>query len=123
MKDYFSCGNYIFEDGIKILKETNVNYLILHSKDDHIVKYYTNTYLLTEYVKKDNVKFIIVNDKKHNPDYCKDAIEYTDEVFYKLGQIESDEEKLEYRKSLNYQLMGQLDTDIMEQIVEYLKGV
>lgn len=123
LKDYFSCGRYIFENGINVLKDTNVNVMILHSKDDHMVKYYSNTYLLTEYVKKDNVKYMILNGKKHNPDYSNEAIEYTNKVFYELGQITNEEEKLEYRKSINYQLMGQLDSQVMDKIVEYFKGL
>ena len=122
-KDYLKCGNYIFDDGIKILKETDVNVFVLHSKDDHMVRYYNNTYLLKEYVKKDNVKFMILNGKKHNPDYSDEAIAYTEKAFYELGLITDEEEKLEYRKNINYQLMGQLDQDVMKSIVEYFKGL
>ena len=66
---------------------------------------------------------MILNGKKHNLDYSNEAIEYTNKVFYELGQTTDEEEKLEYRKSINYQLMGQLDSQVMDKIVEYFKGL
>ena len=122
LKDYFSCGKYIFENGINVLNDTSVNVMVIHSKDDHMVKYYSNTYLLTEYVKKENVKFIILNGKKHNPDYSYEAIEYSEKVYHDLENIDN-EEKIIYRKNIDYQLMGKLDNNIMDKIVEYFKGL
>ena len=119
LKDIVSCGNYVLTNGIEVLKNSNVKTLVLHSKDDHMVKYYKNTYLLTEYVKKDNVKFMILNGKKHNPDYSDEAIAYTNEVLGKMSQLPK-EEIDDYKKNLDYQLMGKLDAKVMEKIIDFL---
>lgn len=119
LKDYLCCGKYIFENGLDILKEGNVKTLVLHSKDDHMVKYYNNTYLLTEFVKRNDVSYIIMNGKKHNPNYSNEAIKYTKEVMEKLNEIADANEKIEYRKNLDYQLMGKLDEEVMKKIVDF----
>ena len=118
LKDYLSCGKYSLDNGINTLKEGKVKTLILHSKDDYMVKYYLNTYLLTEYVKRDDVKYYITNGKRHNPNYSNEAIKYTIEVTEELNKIPN-EVKLEYRKSLNYQLMGKLDEEVMSKIIDF----
>ena len=118
--DAIKCGKYIYNNGIDVLNESNVNTLVLHSKDDHMVKYYRNTYLLTEYVKKDSVKFIIMNGKHHNPNYSLNAIEYMDKINKELSLL-SKEEKLEYRKNINYQLLGSLDEEVMDKIINFLE--
>ena len=119
LKDCISCGAYSLDNGIRILKEGKVRTLVLHSRDDHMVNYYKNTFLLTEYVKRNDVSFIILNGKRHNPNYSKEAIDYTVEVTEKLTSLPN-EEKLDYRKSLDYQLMGKLDLEIMDKIIKFL---
>lgn len=120
--DRIKCGKYIYDNGIEVLKNSKINTLILHSKDDHMVKYYLNTYLLTEYIKSDNVKYLIINGKRHNPNYSSAAIDYMIKINEELALLPK-EEKVKYRENIDYKLLGSLDEEIMDKIVEYFDNL
>ncbi|MDE6407500.1 MAG: lysophospholipase [Anaeroplasmataceae bacterium] len=119
--DRMHCGKYSFAHAKKTLKNTSVPTLILHSKDDPMVPYLTATGLLQKKIHNPNVTYYIVDGKKHNPDYTIEALAYTQEAFAKLKTMPNEEDKLEYRKNLDYHKMGELDEKVFAVILDFLK--
>ncbi|MDE6656930.1 MAG: lysophospholipase [Anaeroplasmataceae bacterium] len=118
--DAMHCGRYSFANAKKTLKSTRTKTLIIHSKDDQMVPYLTATGYLEKKLKNSNIKYYIVDGKKHNPDYTYEALEYTQAAFTKLKTIEPAEEKLEYRKNLDYHKMGEIDEKVFDDILDFL---
>ncbi len=116
--DRIKCGKYAKTDAKTFLQETNVPTLIVHSKDDYLLKYNSTTKVLQDTVKNDKISYLIVEGRGHNPDYKKDAIEYMKETSKKLNETPDDKKK-EYKKSLDYKRMGALDNEVMNYIVDF----
>ena len=119
--DWINCGTYSFSNSLKVLKKSNVPTLILHSKDDHVVDYYKNTYVLEKRIKRNNLKFIILNGKKHNPDYSDDALQYALECNKEMSQLKG-EKLLIYRMKIDYQRMGEIDNNVFSKIIDFLNN-
>lgn len=118
--DAIHCGKYSFANARKTLKNTEIQTLILHSKDDQMVPYSTSTGLLQRKLHNPYVSYLIVDNKHHNPDYSLEALAYTQEAFSKIKTIKDEEEKLEYRKNLDYHKMGELDEKVFDHILDFL---
>ncbi len=116
--DRIKCGKYAAANAKTFLQETNVPTLIVHSKDDYLLKYDSTTKVLQETVKNDKISYLIVEGRGHNPDYTKDAIAYMKETSKKLNETPDDKKK-EYKKSLDYKRMGALDSEVMDSIVNF----
>jgi len=115
-------GKYAFANSINTLKKYDGKVLIIHSKDDPLVKYNDSTKIMEEKLKdKDNIKFIIVDGKKHNPHYSDAAVLKLNELYAKLPTLNKEEWEA-YAKTLNFHELGELDKNIMNQIVEFFKN-
>lgn len=119
--DTLHCGRYSLVQATKILKKTNIPILILHSKDDGMIPFSKSTEVLMKKVLKENVKYYIVDQKGHNPEYADEAVAYMKASFQKLNFMAA-EEKTDYRKTLDYHKMGKLDLQVMERITDFLKN-
>ena len=117
LADALKCGKYSFSNNIKTLKNKE-NILVLHSKDDHMVKYELNAKVLIK--KNPTIKSIIVENKRHNPNYSLDAINRLKEYSNKAKNLKGDE-LVELKKSTNFLLLGELDNEIMYKIMEFIQ--
>lgn len=114
-------GKYAFANSISTLKKYNGKALIIHSKDDPLVKYNDSTKILEEKLKdKENIKFIIVDGRKHNPHYSDSAVLKLNQLYAKMATL-TKEEWIEYAKTINFHELGELDSNIMNQIIEFFK--
>ena len=69
-------------NAIDSLKDYNGNALIIHSKDDKTVNYKDHFKVLQDNLKnKNNIKFLLVNNKNHNPNFTEEAVKYKDQFF------------------------------------------
>ncbi len=72
-----------------------------------------------EKCKNNNVYFKILENKKHNPNYSLEAINrltlYTQEL-----KTKTKEEVIIYKKNTNFHKLGELDDEIMKEIVLFL---
>lgn len=118
--DAIFCGKYSFANARKTLKDTKIPTLILHSRDDQMVPYVSSTGLLEKKLHNPYLKYLIVDGKKHNPDYSVEALEYTKEAFAKLRNMTNKEDILMYRKNLDYHKMGELDEQVFADILDFL---
>lgn len=133
-----SCGFAIELDNQSNPKLCNVNSidslsnfkgraLIIHSNDDKVVmpKYHFN--ILEKYLKnKTNIEFLLVNNKKHNPNYTEEAVQLKDKFFkqlkkdFKKGKLNSKEDRINYKKNVNWDKITEQDINIWNRIIEVL---
>lgn len=116
--EIFKCGKYAFSNSAKALKKYKGKAFIIHSKDDHMVNYKLNT----EYIMKkcNNAKYLIVEGHAHNPNYTKEAVNKLASYLQELRGLPLDKQD-EYKEKTDFHALGELDLDIMNEIVEFIK--
>ena len=102
----------------KSFKKYQGKVLVIHSKDDHMVKYNLTTLKLEK--RYPNFKYLILNDRKHNPVYTVEAVNKMDAYNLKSRSL-SEQEKLELKKQTNFLEFGELDFEILENIVHFIE--
>ena len=74
----------------------------------------------------DNVEFIAVDGKGHNPNYTFDAVQYKDEMSAeyerkkKSAELETAEQREAFRNSWDWERMTAQDMNIWNKIFEFL---
>lgn len=117
--EYIKCGKYAFANSLKSLNKFNGNAYILHSKNDNMISYEKNTLFIQNKCKNKNIKYNIVDNKYHNPNYSDFAI--SNLISYSASlQGKSKEEVIEIKNNTDFHKLGQLDNDIMDDIVKFL---
>lgn len=101
--------------------------LIIHSYDDGMVSFEKHfAYLAKALANKDNVRFLAVSDKKHNPNYTADAVKYLGEYGAKLqkalkkGNLSSPEDKAKFVASFDWYKMTEQDEALWSEIIKVL---
>ena len=135
----------IFNDAFEIEKQANPNYincnafdslndyegkaLIIHSKDDKVVnKKYHFDVLQSKLENKENILFLLVNNKNHNPNYTIDAVKYKDTFFKKYktalkkNKLITEEAKTAFINKFDWNKMTAQDMSIWSQILDVLNG-
>ena len=120
---YFSRFN-----GVDSLKNSNVEALLIYSDNDTLVKSNTQYQVLYDELKdRPNTKFMLVNDKGHNPNYTKDAVMYLNEYtaaktkLLKKKKLKTEKARLEFVNSFDWNKMTQQDEEVWNQIINHLK--
>lgn len=114
-------------DNVKYLKTTEDKILFIHSKDDHLVPFETATGFIQKKIKNKNLSFIVVDGKKHNPNYTKESLDYMTETFevyhekIKSKELDTLEKKKEYMSDKSAFKMTYQDEEIWNQIFDFLK--
>ncbi len=117
----FKYGKYAFANSIKSLNQYEGKALIIHSRDDGMVPFNASTKILEDKFKdNERYKFLILDGKKHNPQYTYESLRKTNEIFMKLKELK-EEEMISFMKGVNFHELGQLDMDIMNQIIDFFK--
>lgn len=116
--DFIHCHKYSLAKSNKTLANSKSNVLIVHSKDDNMVNFDYHTKYLMDNLQNENIKYLILENRKHNPDYSLDAINYMSQVYTKLNSL-NESDKKEYLKTVDFKKMGVLDLDIMNQILAF----
>ncbi len=119
--DSFFCGTKTWASAFRILKRTKIPTLIVHSQDDPMVLFQKNTAYLMNHLNRPQVRFEIVDGKRHNPDYCQDAIEYGKEIEQKYAHLSSEEKKV-FQQQIDYHRLGKLDEEVMNSILAFLEN-
>ena len=116
---------YFNIDNISYLKKTKDNLLFIHSEDDAIVTYQTSMKVVEE-INNPNTKTFKLNNKKHNPNYSTEAVQYLNEVFGKYQEqiknktIRTDEDKINYFKDVSLEKLTKQDQIIVNLIVDFI---
>ena len=109
------------------LAKTRAHVLILHSADDAVVaaKYHF-TPLREALSDRENIRFVLLEGKAHNPNYTEDAVRYKDAFFaqYKAAmkkkQLVTAEQKEAFKKQYDWNRMTVQDDAVWSMIFETL---
>jgi len=109
------------------LKNTGANVLVIHSADDKIVgKEYNFDVLKRALAGKENVRFLEVDGKGHNPNYTADAVGYMHVFFKELqeklknGSLTTDEQKSAFVARYDWNRMTAQDEAVWTEIFKTL---
>ena len=119
--------DYAETDARKTLKKAKAKALIIHSRDDKTCLFDNHFEELRRALSMaDNVEFIAVDGKGHNPNYTFDAVQYKDEMSAeyerkkKFGELETTEQREAFRNSWDWGRMTKQDMNIWSKIFEFL---
>lgn len=120
-KDYSRAYSY------DAVKDTKTKVLFIHSKDDPVVPLCTSAFEYKDRINNPNVRFLLVDNKKHNPNYTIDAVNYMNECFgtynklCKEKKLKSFKEKKEYMNQFEWYRMTEQDPEVWSEIFKELK--
>lgn len=112
-------------NAVDILKNTKSKVLLIYSADDKVCSV-THYNILREQLKSNNIRFILTDNKGHNPNYTEDAVKYKDEFFSVLKkknrrkQLETEIQKKEFISSFDWNFMTTQDEKIWSEIYKTL---
>lgn len=101
--------------------------LVIHSSDDRVVHSKSNFRVLKKALEgRDNVRFLEVNGKGHNPNYTEDAVRYKDAYLAELkrmaksGRLNSEDAKRAFVKKFDWDRMTAQDDEVWKYIFDTL---
>ncbi len=112
-------------NAVKSLSESSVKALLIYSEDDTLCRK-AHYDLLKEGLKnKENVSFLLVNNKGHNPNYTEDAVKYLGQFGKERAKLLkkknlSDNEKAAFVASFDWNRMTAQDDTVWKKIFEHL---
>lgn len=115
-------------NGIKTLSETKAKVLLVYSDNDHLCKK-EETYdkLYAALNNKENIEFMLVNNKGHNPNYTEDAVKYLNEYvsiktkLMKKKKLKTKEQQEKFVSSYDWDRMTKQDELVWNKIFSHLK--
>lgn len=120
-------SHYALSEMTEIIKKTKTKYLLTQSTDDMTVNYEKNTGFIKETLPENAARFLIYENRFHNPNYTEDAVHYMQETFGTFNQavrkkkIRTEAEKKEWFKDKDWDRMTRQDMDFWKQVEEFLK--
>ncbi len=114
---------------IEAFNNTNIKHLLISGDKDNIVDISKNHLFFEDELKeKQNFKFFIVEDRYHRPNITKEAAKYDQETNIELNKLKSEYKNKvpkeildEYYSSLDYNLLVQLDEQVMKIIDDFIE--
>ncbi len=120
--------DYIRYNAIETLKNTKTKMLIIHSDDDKTVTAKNSFDLLKKELSgKENIKFLRLTGKNHNPNYTKDAVQYKDKFFaeyqkaLKKKALVTEEDKKAFKEKYDWKRMTAQDDKVWAEVLDFLK--
>ena len=108
------------------LKNSEDKLLFIHSIDDPMVPYDISLKLV-EPISNPNIEIIKVDNRKHNPNYTDDAVNYLNEVFGKYydlvhkKMIKTDKDRINYFKDVSIEKLTGQDEKMFDEIDKFIK--
>ena len=113
-------------DNMSYLKNSEDKLLFIHSIDDPMVPYDISLKLV-EPISNPNIEIIKVDNRKHNPNYTDDAVNYLNEVFGKYydlvhkKMIKTDKDRINYFKDVSIEKLTGQDEKMFDEIDKFIK--
>ncbi len=113
-------------DNIAYLKNTTDKLFFIHSDNDTMVPYHTAMKIVEE-IANPCIKTLLIPNRKHNPNYTDDAVNYMDEVFgnyyylIKQKKIKTDEDKINYFKDVPIAKLVEQDLELFDKIFAFIE--
>lgn len=115
---------------IDSLKKSDVPILIVAGDQDPIIDFYSNFLIFQDELKdRPNCHFLSVEERFHRPNLSKEAAKYDDDTNHELQSIhaeykgETPQERIDqFYQSLDYNLLVQMDMNVMKQISDFFNS-
>ena len=121
--------DFVDYDAVKTLSNTNVSALLIYSDNDHMCKRDASYDVLHSLLDgKDNIRFLLVKNKGHNPNYTVDAVNYLGEYVKAKGKLlkskkrNTPEGRAAFVKSYDFNRMTSQDDFVWSEIFEHLEA-
>lgn len=118
---------FAVRDGRKSLADAKMPVLVIHSTDDKTVSYKRHFKALeTALSHKDNITFLTVTRKGHNPNYTEEAVQYKYKLFADLkkrskkGLMKTAEQKKAFRDAWDWNAVTEQDPKLWQIIFDFL---
>ena len=118
---------FFASSSVDAIKKGKTKYLVAHSKDDNVLPFKFGLQYVRENCKNEDVKYLVLEDRKHNPNYTTDAVTYLNEVMGKFnaavrfGKYKTFEAKKAYFEKADFIRMTRQDEEFWVQVLEFLK--
>ena len=121
--------DYVDFDARESLAKSRAKVLLIYSDNDPTVKMDPHFVSLQEALShRENIQFLLVRNKGHNPNFTEDAVTYKDNFFKELTaaikkkRLATPEQQQEFMARYDWQRMTTQDEGVWEQIVAHLKS-
>lgn len=121
-------GKFARSNGIDALSNYEGEALIIHSDTDKVINPKLHYYKLKEALKnKDNISFVLVKNKGHNPNYLNNAIKYKNSFLkdymkaLKHNKLVTQQQKDEFKNSYDWNKMTGQDMNVWKIIFKFLE--
>ena len=112
---------------LESLKGSGTRYLFAHSTDDPMVSFDRHTGYLRAQAQRPDLRFLVYEDRKHNPNYTADAAAYMNGLFdefnlgVKEGRLKTPEEKRRYFEGTDWDRMTAQDDAFWDEVAAFLE--
>jgi len=120
--------HYSHFHAVESLSNTNASVLLIYSADDSIVSKTVHFDTLQQGLAgKDNIHFLLVDGKDHNPNFTADAVQYKNTFFKEFTRQEkkkllnTPEKRKAFMDSFDWYRMTAQDEDVWSAIIDHLK--
>lgn len=114
---------FVSFNGVETLRKTNARVLLIYSANDKLCRKTPHfDELFSELQGRDNIDFLLVDNKGHNPNFTEDAVRYFAEYSATLSklnkkkQLETPEQKKAFVGSFDWNRMTAQDDKVWEKI-------
>ena len=112
-------------NAVESLKNANVKALLIYSEDDQLCRRAHYDMLKKELAEKENVSFLFVSGKGHNPNYTADAVKLLGEfgkarTKFAKKKNATKEEKADFVASFDWEKITAQDEDVWSEIFAHL---
>ena len=117
--------NFVSYNAVESLKSSNTKALLIYSSDDPLVKQRHYEILKSELSTHENISFMLLSKKGHNPNYTEDAVKILGEFsvaraeLLKKNDLTKEDKKL-FIESFNWTAMTEQDEIVWKAIFEHL---
>lgn len=112
-------GKYSLYDGKDSINNYDGRVMVIQSKNDNVLPYRSSLEYIKNNTKKD-IEYIILEDRYHNPDYKKSAVDKLNNFYNEMRNYKGNDIKELFSKQ-DFRAMGELDSIVMDKIINFLK--
>ena len=121
--------DYVEFDAVETLANTKAKVLLIASRDDKVVRKECHYDVLqTALAGRENIRFLLTENKNHNPSYTCDAVRYKDDFFARFQKLqkkkllETPEAQKAFMEQFDWNRMTEQDDAVWDEIFMTLRS-
>lgn len=127
--EYRTNPDYVAFDAVQTLEKTPAKVLLIASNDDKVVRKDFHYDVLAQALSdRENIRFLLMEGKGHNPSYTCDAVRYKDDFFaafqkmVKKKKLETAEQQNAFMSGFDWKRMTEQDEAVWTEIFQTLQS-